>query len=103
MSSNIGISHRQQSEIEDKENNPVNFTHRSKITSQLSNLDLVSLDLNSKGDSEQIDRMLNYLTVKYNKALTSLARETEAHMQTKSQLQSILEEKLQFKYERDKL
>ena len=47
--------------------------------------------------------MLNYLTVKYNKALTSLARETEAHMQTKSQLQSILEEKLQFKYERDKL
>ena len=54
----------------------------------------MSLELNTKSDAEQIERMLTYLTVKYNKALTSLARETEAHMITKSQVQKAVEDKL---------
>jgi hypothetical protein len=47
--------------------------------------------------------MLSYLTTKYNKALTSLAREAEAHMNTKRLLQEAVKDKFQFKYERDKL
>ncbi len=47
--------------------------------------------------------MLQYLTFKYNKALLSLTKEAEAHIATKKQLQEVIEQRIQFKYERDKL
>ena len=47
--------------------------------------------------------MLQYLTFKYNKALLSLTKESETHIATKKQLQEAVEQRIQFKYERDKL
>lgn len=48
----------------------------------------------AKTDAEQIEQMLSYLTQKYNKALTSLAKEAHAHLATKSRLQEVAEERI---------
>lgn len=68
-------------------------THRSKEPTFQSPLDMTITDF-AKTDAEQIEQMLSYLTQKYNKALTSLAKEAHAHLATKSRLQEVAEERI---------